>query len=141
MCIYLSAAIVEQVQEELLQAYSPETPVAACYKLTWKEEKIYRGKLKDLAQIVRDNHLTLTTLLVVGNAIDHREGLSRLYADEFKQGSKSQMVVTDNLSKIFQLAAIYLFFFPSEFVAGSYGRFGRVGLQEFFLYLLHNSST
>lgn len=45
---------------------------------------IYRGKLKDLAQIVRDNHLTLTTLLVVGNAIDHREGLSRLYADEFK---------------------------------------------------------
>lgn len=84
MCIYLSAAIVEQVQEELLQAYSPETPVAACYKLTWKEEKIYRGKLKDLAQIVRDNHLTLTTLLVVGNAIDHREGLSRLYADEFK---------------------------------------------------------
>lgn len=84
MCIYLSAAIVEQVQEELLQAYSPETPVAACYKLTWKEEKIYRGKLKDLAQIVRDNHLTLTTLLVVGNAIDHREGLSRLYAHEFK---------------------------------------------------------
>lgn len=72
MCIYLSAAIVEQVQEELLQAYSPETPVAACYKLTWKEEKIYRGQLKDLAQIVRDNHLTLTTLLVVGNAIDHR---------------------------------------------------------------------
>ena len=84
MCIYLSAAIVEQVQEELLQAYSPETPVAACYKLTWKEEKIYRGKLKDLAQIVRDNHLTLTTLLVVGNAIDHREGLSRLYSHEFK---------------------------------------------------------
>lgn len=84
MCIYLSAAIAEQVQEELLQAYSPETPVAACYKLTWKEEKIYRGKLKDLARIVRDNHLTLTTLLVVGDAIDHREGLSRLYSDEFK---------------------------------------------------------
>lgn len=84
MCIYLSAAIVEQVQEELLQAYPPETPVAACYKLTWKEEKIYRGQLKDLAKIVRDNKLTLTTLLVVGEAIDHREGLSRLYSHEFK---------------------------------------------------------
>ena len=84
MCIYLSAAIVEQVQEELLQAYPPETPVAACYKLTWKEERIYRGQLKDLARIVRDNHLTLTTLLVVGDAIDNREGLSRLYAHEFK---------------------------------------------------------
>lgn len=83
MCIYLSASIVEKVQEELLQAYPPETPVAACYKLTWKEEKIYRGVLKDLARIVRDNHLTLTTLLVVGEAIDNRKGLSRLYASDF----------------------------------------------------------
>lgn len=84
MCIYLSAGIVEEVQAELLQAYPPETPVAACYKLTWKEEKIYRGELKDLAKIVRDNNLTLTTLLVVGEAIDNRKGLSRLYAHEFK---------------------------------------------------------
>lgn len=84
MCIYLSAAIVEEVQAELLQAYPPETPVAACYKLTWKEERIYRGELRDLAKIVRENNLTLTTLLVVGDAIGNREGLSRLYAHEFK---------------------------------------------------------
>ncbi|MGM9754526.1 MAG: precorrin-4 C(11)-methyltransferase, partial [Parabacteroides sp.] len=84
MCIYLSAGIVEQVQTELLQAYPPTTPVAACYKLTWKEERIYRGELKDLAKIVKENHLTLTTLLVVGDAIDNRKGLSRLYAHEFK---------------------------------------------------------
>lgn len=84
MCIYLSAGIVDEVQKELLMAYPPETPVAACYKLTWKEEKIYRGELKDLARIVHDNNLTLTTLLVVGEAIDNREGLSRLYADSFK---------------------------------------------------------
>jgi precorrin-4 methylase len=75
---------VEQGKEELLQAYPPETPVAACYNLTWKEEKIYRGQLKDLARIVRDHNLTLTTLLVVGDAIDNRQGLSRLYAHEFK---------------------------------------------------------
>ncbi len=84
MCIYLSAGIVDEVQKELLMAYPPETPVAACYKLTWKEEKIYRGVLKDLARIVHENNLTLTTLLVVGNAIDNREGLSRLYDDSFK---------------------------------------------------------
>ncbi len=84
MCIYLSAGIVDDVQRELLMAYPPETPVAACYKLTWKEEKIYRGVLKDLARIVHENHLTLTTLLVVGDAIDNREGLSRLYNDNFK---------------------------------------------------------
>lgn len=84
MCIYLSAGIVDDIQRELLMSYSPETPVAACYKLTWKEEKIYRGQLKDLAKIVHDNKLTLTTLLVVGEAIDNREGLSRLYNNSFK---------------------------------------------------------
>uniref|UniRef100_UPI004027BBBD hypothetical protein n=1 Tax=Parabacteroides distasonis TaxID=823 RepID=UPI004027BBBD len=51
---------------------------------TWKDERNYRGQLKDLAKIVKENHLTLTTLLVVGDAIDNRKGLSRLYADEFK---------------------------------------------------------
>ena len=84
MCIFLSAGVVEKVQEELLRHYAPTPPVAACYKLTWKDERIYRGQLKDLAKIVKENHLTLTTLLVVGDAIDNRKGLSRLYADEFK---------------------------------------------------------
>ena len=84
MCIYLSASIADKVEQELLQHYAPDTPVAVCYKLTWKEQRIFRGELKDLARIVRENHLTLTTLLVVGEAIGHREGLSRLYADEFK---------------------------------------------------------
>ena len=84
MCIYLSATIADKVQSELLQHYAPETPVAVCYKLTWKDQRIFRGELKDLARIVKENNLTLTTLLVVGEAIGHREGLSRLYADEFK---------------------------------------------------------
>lgn len=84
MCIFLSAAIVDEVQAQLLEHYPPTTSVAACYKLTWKDQRIYRGELKDLAKIVKENHLTLTTMIVVGDAIDNREGLSRLYADEFK---------------------------------------------------------
>ena len=83
MCIFLSAAIVDDVQRELLQEYPEDTPVAACYHLTWPDQKIYRGKLKDLAKIVHDNKLTLTTMLVVGEAIDNREGLSELYSKHF----------------------------------------------------------
>ncbi|MCD8194160.1 MAG: precorrin-4 C(11)-methyltransferase [Tannerellaceae bacterium] len=83
MCIFLSASIVEEVQRELLEHYPPATPVAACYKLTWKDERIYRGELKDLAKIIRDNNLTLTTMIVVGEAIDNREGLSHLYSGTF----------------------------------------------------------
>ena len=83
MCIFLSAAIVDDVQRELLQEYPEDTPVAACYHLTWPDQKIYRGQLKDLAKIVHDNKLTLTTMLVVGEAIDNRQGLSELYNKHF----------------------------------------------------------
>ncbi|MBR6893771.1 MAG: precorrin-4 C(11)-methyltransferase [Bacteroidaceae bacterium] len=83
MCIFLSAAIVDDVQRELLQEYPADTPVAACYHLTWPDQKIYRGELKDLAKIVHDNNLTLTTMLVVGEAIDNREGHSELYNKNF----------------------------------------------------------
>ncbi len=83
MCIFLSAAIVDDVQRELLREYPEDTPVAACYHLTWPDQKIYRGVLKDLAKMVHDNHLTLTTMLVVGEAIDNRNGLSELYNKHF----------------------------------------------------------
>ena len=83
MCIFLSAAIVDDVQRELLEEYPGDTPVAACYHLTWPDQRIYRGQLKDLAKIVHDNHLTLTTMLVVGQAIDNRQGLSALYDKHF----------------------------------------------------------
>ena len=84
MCIFLSASIVDQVQSELLQHYPPTTPVAACYHLTWKDERIFRGQLQDLARIVKENDLTLTTMIVVGDAIDNRKGLSKLYSHQFK---------------------------------------------------------
>ena len=84
MCIFLSASIVDQVQSELMQHYPPTTPVAACYHLTWKDERIYRGELQNLAKIVKENNLTLTTMIVVGDAIDNRQGLSKLYSHQYK---------------------------------------------------------
>ena len=83
MCIFLSASIAEEVQRELLECYPPETPVAACYHLTWKDEKIFRGELRNLAAIMKENNLTLTTMIVVGEAIGNREGLSKLYSNHF----------------------------------------------------------
>ena len=83
MCIFLSATIANDVQRELLTEYPADTPVAVCYRLTWPDQRIFRGQLKDLAQMVRDNHLTLTTMLVVGDAIDNRYGRSELYNKHF----------------------------------------------------------
>ncbi len=83
MCIYLSASIATKVQEELLMHYPPGTPVAICYKLTWKDEKIIRCTVANLAETVKKHDLTVTTLIVVGKAIDNRQGVSKLYDKGF----------------------------------------------------------
>jgi precorrin-4 C11-methyltransferase len=84
MCIFLSAGLATEVQEQLLEHYPPTTPVAVCHHLTWPDQRIWRGELRELADIVTRNNLTLTTMIVVGEAIGNRGGTSRLYAHEFK---------------------------------------------------------
>lgn len=83
MCLFLSASLAEKVEKDLLKHYPAETPVAACYKLTWKDEKIYRCQLSDLAKTIKENNLKMTTMIVVGKAIDNRSGLSKLYDRKF----------------------------------------------------------
>ncbi|PIF02206.1 MAG: precorrin-4 C(11)-methyltransferase [Draconibacterium sp.] len=90
MCIYLSASIAEKVQKELQMHYPPETPVAVCYKLTWSDEKIYRCTLDMLAQTVKENQLSMTTLIVVGKAIDNRSGNSKLYNKHFEHAFRKE---------------------------------------------------
>ena len=50
MCIFLSASIVDDVQRELLQEYPEDTPVAACYHLTWPDHRQPPRPLRALLQ-------------------------------------------------------------------------------------------
>ena len=84
MCIYLSATLAGKVQEELMVHYPAQTPVAICHKLTWKEERIIRCELQQLETTMKQEKLTMTTLIVVGKAIDNRSGESKLYHKNFK---------------------------------------------------------
>lgn len=84
MCIFLSATIAKDVQAQLLEHYPEDTPVAVLYRVTWKDEKIFTGKLKDLATIIRDSKFTLTVLIIVGTAIGARKNRSHLYSPTYK---------------------------------------------------------
>ena len=84
MCIFLSATIAKSVQAQLLEHYIEDTPVAVLYRVTWKDEEVYTGQLKDLAKIIRDHKLTRTTLVIVGAAIGARKNRSQLYSPEWK---------------------------------------------------------
>ena len=79
LCIFLSARLSRAIQEQLLTAYAPETPVAILYRVSWPDEKIIVTRLQDLHSEIRKHKLTRTTLILVGEAIGSRKNRSRLY--------------------------------------------------------------
>ncbi|MEN0052098.1 MAG: precorrin-4 C(11)-methyltransferase [Mucilaginibacter sp.] len=83
MCIFLSAAIVKKVESQLLQHYPPETPLAVLYRVSWKDEQVWTGKLNELSQIIKDNKLSRTVLIIVGEAVGARKNRSWLYGDNW----------------------------------------------------------
>jgi precorrin-4 C11-methyltransferase len=94
LCIFLSARLVQQVQEQLLTAYPPDTPTAILYRVSWPDEQIVVTQLSRLAEEVRRHNLTRTTLILVGAAIGGRRNRSRLYDPEhghlFRARSREQ---------------------------------------------------
>ena len=86
MVIFLSAGMLKELTSELLAGgYGPETPAAIVYKATWPEEKIIRCDLKDLERLAKEEGITKTALIVVGDAAAQTGYLrSRLYAPEFE---------------------------------------------------------
>lgn len=93
MVIFLSAGMLPQVQEALLQgAYTEQTPAALVYKATWPEEKVVRCPLGGLAQAGADHHITKTALVLVGDFLDPEYQRSKLYdpgfSTEYREASR-----------------------------------------------------
>jgi precorrin-4/cobalt-precorrin-4 C11-methyltransferase len=80
LCLYLAANHVEQAQDQLLQHYPADTPVAICFRLGWQEERIWLVTLAEMAKISRENSLTRTTLYLISPALQQGlKGRSKLY--------------------------------------------------------------
>ncbi|BCX06558.1 MAG: precorrin-4 C(11)-methyltransferase [Fischerella sp.] len=82
LCLYLSARHIEAAQTKLLEHYSPDTPVAICYRLGWADEKILIVSLDKMANCTHQENLTRTTLYVISPALKESIGRSRLYHPE-----------------------------------------------------------
>ena len=84
MVIFLSTGLLEGLEEELIHGgYASDTPAAIVYKATWPDEKVFRCTVDSLAKTARENGITKTSLIVVGNCLGDEYELSRLYADDF----------------------------------------------------------
>ena len=90
MIIFLSVGMINEVQKELLQGYDEETPFVVIEKASWPEERIVRGPLKDMAEIVARAGITKTALIYVGSSLRASQVQlgkeSRLYNKDFTHG-------------------------------------------------------
>ncbi len=70
MVIFLSAGLLDRVEEELLAGgYPADTPAAIVYKASWPDERTFRCTVGTLAACARDNQVTKTALIIVGDAV------------------------------------------------------------------------
>jgi precorrin-4/cobalt-precorrin-4 C11-methyltransferase len=88
MVIFLSVGMIEKVRDELLQGYSADTPVVIIEKVTWPDQKIFRGILQDIVKLVKDAGIKKTALIYVGESLRASEAAlgkeSKLYHKDFK---------------------------------------------------------
>ena len=93
MVLFLSSGLTEELSKELIAGgYEKETPVAVVYKATWPDEKIFRCTIESLHQTMKDNNITKTALILVGNFLGEDYERSELYnpkfSHEFREGIK-----------------------------------------------------
>ncbi len=84
MVIFLSVGRIGQLCEQLRQGgYHEDTPAAAVYKASWKDQKIVYGTLKDLAGKVQEAGIRKTALVMVGGFLGDEFEKSKLYDPGF----------------------------------------------------------
>lgn len=84
LCLYLSARHVEKAQAQLLTHYSPDTPVAICFRLGWPDEQIHVVPLTEMARTTQAQNLYRTTLFLISPALQpHLTARSHLYNPDY----------------------------------------------------------
>jgi len=88
MVLFLSAGLLKETQAELLSGgYQEDTPAAIVYKATWPDEKTCLCTVSTLAECARENGISKTALIIVGDAVKQSGyARSKLYDPAFSTG-------------------------------------------------------
>ncbi len=93
MVVFLSTGLLEELSKRLIEGgYEPDTPAAIVYKATWEDEKSFVCTVATLAQTAKENGITKTALMIIGDAVAHHSyERSKLYdpgfTTEFRKGT------------------------------------------------------
>lgn len=84
MVLFLSTSLSEKLQQDLIcGGYEQQTPAAVVYKATWPEEKIFRCTVGTLHKTIKENNLSKTSLIIVGDCMGDNYMRSLLYHPHF----------------------------------------------------------
>ena len=92
MAIFLSVQMIEEVVEKLLKHYEKTTPIAVVQRASWADEKIVTGTLENISQKVKEEKITKTAQILVGDFLGNKYSKSKLYdkyfTHEYRDGIK-----------------------------------------------------
>ena len=84
MCIFLSVHAIEKVMATLKEGgYPGDTPVAIVARATWPDQRIFRGTIDTIADILHKAGVVRQAMIVVGKVLDTDYDLSKLYDSKF----------------------------------------------------------
>ena len=84
MCIFLSVQMIDKVAAELIEGgYDKTTPVANVVKASWPDQRIIRGTLETIADVVAEGGVIRQAMIVVSRVLDTDYELSKLYDKGF----------------------------------------------------------
>lgn len=84
LILFLTSSLIEQVIDKLTKGgYTLDTPAAIVYKATWPDQKTIRTTIGNLAKSAKENNITKTALILIGNFLDSNYERSKLYDKTF----------------------------------------------------------
>ena len=86
LVIFLSTQAIHMIVKELGAAYPPDTPVAVVHRVSWPDQKIVRGTLTNIADLVLEAEIHMTAIVIVGPALTAEGHRSKLYDESFSHG-------------------------------------------------------
>jgi precorrin-4/cobalt-precorrin-4 C11-methyltransferase len=94
LIFYLSVHLLTDiVKESIAGGYKKSTPVAVVYRASWKDQKIVKGTLGDIAKKVRDEKITKTAIVIISDVIDPETyEYSKLYDKKFSHGYRKSKI-------------------------------------------------
>jgi len=96
MIFYLSVHLIGDIVREAIKGgYPKSTPVAAVYRASWKDEKVITGTLEDIVKKVREEKITRTAIVIIGDIVNPKSyEYSKLYDKTFSHGFRKAQVAS-----------------------------------------------